>query len=367
MTATAGRAVVLAGGGTAGHVMPALAIADALVAAGRRVDDVRFVGAVGGMETELVPARGYHIDVLPVRGLMRGRTLGNVAVLMGHTRAVWRARRLVRRSDTAAVVSIGGYGAIPAIVAAALRRVPVVAVSYDAQPGLATRVAARFATATAVAMATPSLPRAEVTGAPIRSELLAIDRSRDRGEARRRIGVPEDRFLIVVVGGSLGSARLNTATQQFVAMHAERSDLAVRHVVGARNMRDVPSLGSSAIIHQVIGFESDMATALAACDVVVARAGASTVAELAALAIPAVLVPWPGAAADHQRANARWLVEVGGAVMVEDADWDGSRMASVMDELRDPEVRAAMARRAASVGERHGAENIAALIERVAR
>lgn len=374
------RSVVLAGGGTAGHVMPALAIAEALVAAGRPPDLIAFIGSQRGMESTLVPSAGYRFDALPLRNFSRQRSLtalvANLRAAGAQLAAMARSWKLVRRRSTAAVVSVGGYASVPTVLAAWMKRIPILAVSYDAHAGLASRLAGRLAVANAVAFAPPALPRARVTGAPVRPSLLAVDRLGGRSAARTALGIEPGRFFVVVVGGSLGSGTLNSATEEFVAANAERTDLAVRQVVGERNLasappsrRGVDEAGRpNGIVHQVVGFETQMDVALAAADVVIARAGASTVAELAALAVPSVLIAWPDAAADHQRANARWLAGAGAAIAIEDAEWDGARMSRVVDGLRlSPTDLDAMASAARTLDARHGAERIAELIEEHAR
>jgi UDP-N-acetylglucosamine--N-acetylmuramyl-(pentapeptide) pyrophosphoryl-undecaprenol N-acetylglucosamine transferase len=362
------RYVVLAGGGTAGHVIPALAIADALVDGGRSHHDVRFVGARRGMEATLVPAARYPIVLLALRSFPRRISPRLALAAVDQIVAVARCWRLVSRRRAAAVVSVGGYVSVPCVIVATLRRVPIVAVSYDANPGLATRVTARVAVASAVAVEGSVLPRAQLTGAPVRAAILAMDRHRDRTRARAQLGLGNDRFVVLVVGGSLGSGSLNTATEQFVALNSDRTDLAVYQVVGDRNVVPAGATHESGMIWHAVGFEPHMELALCACDVVVSRCGASTVAELAALGVPAILVPWPGAAGDHQRVNGRWLADVGGAVLVDDDQWDGSRMTvEVMALMREPTRLAAMSEAAQRVGRRDGAQRIARLVEEVSR
>jgi UDP-N-acetylglucosamine--N-acetylmuramyl-(pentapeptide) pyrophosphoryl-undecaprenol N-acetylglucosamine transferase len=245
----------------------------------------------------------------------------------------------------------------------------VVAVSYDAKPGQASRVAARAATASAVAFPGSPLPRARVTGAPVRSAIVNVDRGRDRDEARRALGLPLDRFVLFVVGGSLGSGPLNAVTAAFVSSHNERADLAVRQVVGVRNAgaaesgRDDPT----GIVHQVVAYDEHIELSYAAADLVLARAGASTVAELAVTGTPSILVPWPAAAEDHQSANAQVLGRVGGAIVMAEAAFDATRLASEIDRFQaDPPALTAMGAAARAVGRPEGATAIATLVEEVA-
>lgn len=364
---------VLAGGGTAGHVHPALAIADALVEKGHQRATIQFVGSHRGMESTLVPAHGYPITVLDVRGLVRGLAprdlLANAGAAVRLMAATVRCVRVLGTMGPKVVVSVGGYASLPAVLAAIVRRIPVVTVSYDAVPGRATKLAARFAAASAVAFPGSLLPRRVVTGAPLRSAVVAVDRERDVEAARRRLGLPLERFVLLVVGGSLGSGRLNDVTRRFVAASGARSDLAVRHVTGTRDEAPdpAPSGGADRIVYQPVRYEDDMPSAYAAADAVLARAGATTVAELAALGLPSILVPWPLAAEDHQTANARVLADVGGAILVPDRELDADRLRHELARLADPLMRFAIGLAAASVGHRDGAARVAAVVEEHAR
>ncbi len=365
----AGPLFVIAGGGTAGHVLPGLAVAQALVDAGNDRERIHFVGARRGMEATMVPEAGFSVSLFDTRGIRRSLSPSNVPAFLNLGEGVRRAMRLFKRIQPSVVVSVGGYASVPAVVAAKFTRVPVLVVSYDAIPGRASRMAARLATASAVAFESSPLPRKVVTGAPLRAEILSVDPSRDRGRARAVLGLPADRFTVLVVGGSLGSGALNAVVRAFVETHQDRADLAVRHVVGSRNddgtwkPLDLPR----GLVYQPLAFETRMDLAYAASDLVVSRAGATAVAELAALGLPSILVPWPLAADDHQTANARALADTGGAVLVPEPQFDADRLAAEIDRLRrDPAARHTMARNARSVGRRGAAAAIARLAEELA-
>lgn len=363
---------VVTGGGTAGHVFPAMAVADSLVANGRERAVIHYVGTERGVETTLVPATGYPCTFLDVVGLQRSFTWRNAAFVPKLVSAALQARRLLRRLDPRVVVTVGGYGAMPAVFAARSLRIPIVVVSYDRRPGRANALAARFATACAVAFPGSTLPRAELTGAPVRRTVLEVDRDHGRDAARRALGLPVDRFVVTVTGGSLGSAAINEAVACYVAAHSDDAGLAVRHVAGERFISDVAAPGDAAagdtaagVVYQVLSFDQQLALSYAASDVFVGRGGASTVAEVAAAGVPAVLVPWSGAAEDHQMANVRWLADQGAALLlVED---DLARLGDVIEDLRaDGSRRRELEQRARLAGEVHRSAALPALIERVA-
>jgi UDP-N-acetylglucosamine--N-acetylmuramyl-(pentapeptide) pyrophosphoryl-undecaprenol N-acetylglucosamine transferase len=362
----------VAGGGTAGHVLPALAVAEALVDRGHPLADLHYVGAQRGIETRLVPPTGLPHTFFDVVGLQRRLDRTNLGFGPKLRRATRDAAVLLRDRRPRVVVSVGGYASLPAVLAARRLGVPIVVVSYDRRPGRASQLAARFAAASAVAFPGSRLPRARLTGAPLRRAVLDVDPARDRAAARDALGLPDDRFVVLVAGGSLGSAVLNEAVRGLVDQAQDRADLAVRHVVGERFLERegasaIGGTGRGGILYAVVGYEERMPQAYAAADLVIARAGASTVAELAAIGVPSILVPWPGAAADHQTDNARSLAEVGAAVLLPEAELTAARLAEEIDRLEaDPAALAAMAAAARAAGEIHHSGRLALLIEEVA-
>lgn len=357
---------VVTGGGTSGHVLPALAVADALVAAGHDPATIRYLGARRGVETRLLPDTPYPHEFLDVVGMQRRLTRANLGFIPKMVRSTRAATALLREWRPRVVVSVGGYASMPAVFAARRLGVPVVVVSYDRTPGRASRLSARSAAACAVAFENSPLPRAEVTGAPVRQAILDVDRTSDarRRAARHRLGIDPDRFMVAVMGGSLGSGVLNDAIATYVAEHRDDEHLAVRQITGERFAEGVARV-DGAVIHQVVGYETDMAAVYEACDVIIGRGGASTVHEVAVTGTPAILVPWAASADDHQTDNVRWLSEVDGAIMLRESDLD--RLADTLDALRaDPLRRDALAAAALRRGEVHRCGALAGLIERVA-
>ncbi len=329
---------LIAGGGTVGHTLPGIAIGRALVDRGHPASSIHFVGSERAREGRLVTDAGFTLTALPGRGIQRKLTLDNVGAVLGLVRAFGKALGLIHRRRPSVVVALGGYASVACALAAVLYRIPVVVAEQNAVPGAANRVVARFARAAAVSFPGTDLPRAVVTGNPVRPAILAVDRSRDRAEARRSLDLPEARVVVLAFGGSLGARRVNRAVTGLVERWADRTDVAVRHVVGERDWDDRTArseerMGSDGILYQPVRYEDDMPAALAAADLVVARAGATTVAELAVLGLPSILVPLPIATADHQTANARGLVELGAARLVPDAELDVERLVAELGPL----------------------------------
>jgi len=258
---------------------------------------------------------------------------------------------------------------VAAIVAAVALGVPVVVAEQNAVPGAANRMVGRFAKAAAVPFPGSKLPRAVVTGNPVRPEILAVDRGpAGRAGARNTLGLPPDRRVVAIFGGSLGALRLNNAVLGALGTWADRDDLALRHVVGERDWSlvtgRVPELPAGGLVYQPVRYDDRRELSLAAADLVVSRAGGNTVAELAAVGMPSVLVPLPGAPGDHQTANARYLADAGAAVLVADDLFSAARLLSEVDGLfAGPSRLAAMAAAASATARRDAAEAVAALVE----
>jgi UDP-N-acetylglucosamine--N-acetylmuramyl-(pentapeptide) pyrophosphoryl-undecaprenol N-acetylglucosamine transferase len=367
---------VIAGGGTAGHVSPGLAIARALVDAGHPPESIHYVGSERGIEARLVPAAGFPLTLLPGRGIQRRLTKDNLAAGWGLVRAFVHAFSLLGRLRPRVVVALGGYASVPAAFAAVLRRIPIVVAEQNAVPGLANRITGRFAKACAVSFPGTPLPRAVMTGNPVRDEVRSLDRAARRSSARSAYGVAGSQVLVAAFGGSLGARRINEAVLGLAEGWRHRTDVAIRHVIGERDWERfadrVAALRTTAVAgglrYEAVRYEDDMPSLYAAADLAVCRSGASSVAELAVVGVPSVLVPLPGAPGDHQTANARALVEAGAAALVPDADLDAERLGSVLDPLvRDPERRARMGLAAGTIARHDAARAVAELVEAHAR
>lgn len=354
---------VVAGGGTAGHVLPGIAIARALADRGCTV---HYVGAERGLERRLVSQAGIPLTLLPGRGIQRKLTFANVRAVAGILRAIWEAVGLIRRLRPRVVVGVGGFASVPATLAAVALRIPVVVAEQNTHPGLANRLAARFAKASAVAFPGTPLPRAVVTGNPVRPEVLAVDRAAHGADAKAALGVPAGRSLVLVAGGSLGALSINRAVVGLAARWRDRGDVAIRHVIGERDWDQVsaaaPDLPGGGLVYQPVRYEDDMPRALAAADVGVFRSGSSMCFEIAAVRLPSVLVPSPHVTGDHQAGNARLLADAGGAVVVPDDELSPERLDTELAALlADGARRDAMAAAVGSFARPDAAQRVADL------
>jgi undecaprenyldiphospho-muramoylpentapeptide beta-N-acetylglucosaminyltransferase len=365
--------VLLTGGGTAGHVVPALAVARGLVESGLSAEELHFVGARRGIEARLVTEAGFTITLLPARGIKRRLSVRNLTALLGMFVALLRATALEARRRPGVVVTFGGYAGLPAALAAALLRIPLVVVNLDSVPGASNRLAGRFARVCALAFPGAALPHSELTGAPLREEVLSASRTEEgRQAARLVLGVDEGRSVLVVVGGSLGAERLNVAAFGLAEQLATRQDLVLFHVAGARNYERVAQtrerlgLGASGLDYRVVPFVAELPALFSLAALVVSRAGAMTVAEIAAIGVPSILVPLPHAPADHQRLNTTELENAGGAIVVADEEATPERLVALVEKLlANPEGLEEMGRAAASVGRRDATTRVVQVLSEI--
>lgn len=349
---------LLAGGGTAGHVNPLLAVADALTA--RDPDaTVLVLGTREGLEARLVPQRGYELLFVDKVPFPRRPDAVALRFPARFARAVRQVRSHIRERSVDVVVGFGGYAAAPAYVAARRARIPVVVHEANAKPGLANVLGARGAAASGVAFDGTPLRGAEVVGMPLRPEIVNLDRAALREEAAAAFGVDAGRPVLLVFGGSLGAVRLNRAFadswQDVVAAGWQ-----ILHAAGERN--DIADPGDPS--YRIVPYIDRMDLAFALADAVVSRSGAATVSEISALGIPAVYVPY-AVGNGEQALNAASAVAAGAAVLIPDAELTGDRIRStVVPLLSDKASLERMRAAAARVGTRSGSENVVRLIDR---
>jgi UDP-N-acetylglucosamine--N-acetylmuramyl-(pentapeptide) pyrophosphoryl-undecaprenol N-acetylglucosamine transferase len=353
-----GRRWAVAGGGTGGHVTPALALAERIAARG---DEVLVFGSARGLESRLVPEAGFRLVVLPARQMMGRGAAARLAALPALAGACLSAWRILARERCEIVVSVGGYASVPAVLAAAARRLPVALVEPNAVPGRANRYAARLARrifvgfeATAPRFA-GQRERVRVFGIPLRRALLAAFAD---GGARRR---PEPPFRLLVFGGSQGARQINEAMLE-AAPALKTLSLDIFHQTGEADRERVEAAYAAAgLSAQVVAFEPNMPARYRWADLALCRSGALTVAELALAGLPALLVPYPYAADDHQRANAEALAEAGAARVLDGVPLPGERLAAALGEtLADADALQRMGAAAAALARPDAAERITA-------
>jgi UDP-N-acetylglucosamine--N-acetylmuramyl-(pentapeptide) pyrophosphoryl-undecaprenol N-acetylglucosamine transferase len=355
MEGTAVRAI-LAGGGTGGHVIPALAIAQELRA--RHAAEIKFIGTARGLETKLVPAAGFELALIEVGALKSVSFATRLSTLCKLPGAVLRSRRILRQFRPDVVIGVGGYASGPAVLAAELAGVPTLLFEPNRVPGFANRVVARWASAAAVQFeeTRQRFRNAQVTGTPVRKEFFDIP--------PRPAGAPP---TLLVFGGSQGAAALNRVMMESAAA-LQQAGVSVIHQTGERDYNQVQAAcqqsGSSA---EVIPFIDRMPEAFARADLLLCRSGASTVAEVAAAGKPAIFVPFPRAADDHQRRNAEALVEAGAAVLIPEAELTSAHLTSTVSELLTDKKRLGqMAAAARGLSHPNAAQDIAAMAARLA-
>lgn len=360
--------VLVAAGGTAGHLAPALAVADELRDAGH---DVAFAASSGRRDADMIGLHGYEADLFAIGGLPRRPGLAQVRAITRATLAVFACLRIVRRRRPDVLLAGGGFVSAPVALAARLLRIPVVATEADAHLGLANRISGRLARRLCSAYPLPQLRlRQEVVGRPVARRFfeLAGQGREGHGAARDALGLPREGRVLAVVGGSGGATRLNEATWAAWGgdpdPRAGSEPLWVVHVSGRRDHPGLAARGIASERYRLLEYCDSMPELLVAADLVVSRPGGSLF-ELAATASAAVLVPSPHVTGDHQTRNARWFTERGGGVLVTDAELDADRLRLLAEELLAPEAderRARLASGMAALARPWAAARIATIV-----
>lgn len=337
--------VVLAGGGTAGHTSPLIATAERIV----RSDESGSVVAVGtpkGLETTVVPAAGLRLELIPPVPLPRTLTVDLLKVPWRLVDSVRQARRILKQESADVAVGFGGYVSLPVYLAARTMGVPVVIHEQNALPGLANKVAARFARLVAVSFPDTPLPHAQYLGLPLRSSIAELDVEARRAGARTGFGLDAERPTLLVSGGSQGAQSINTAT---LGARAEllAAGIQILHVLGPKNIAEtdvVVTDDATGARYVPLGYVDAMEDAYAAADLMVGRSGAGTVMETATVGLPVIFVPLPHGNGEQAR-NAAFLVEGGAALLIDNAAFDAVRMSREVQALfDDPDALPAMRR-----------------------
>ncbi|MER5637639.1 UDP-N-acetylglucosamine--N-acetylmuramyl-(pentapeptide) pyrophosphoryl-undecaprenol N-acetylglucosamine transferase [Kitasatospora sp. NPDC002227] len=363
--------VVIGAGGTGGHIYPGLALAEAL----RRADPsavISFVGTERGLETRLIPEAGHRlhtVEMIPFDSSLGLRRYLLPAALL---RSGARCREILREQGAQVAVGMGGYPSAPVIVGARMAGLPSVVHESNAVPGRANRFAARLTPHVALAFDRtrahlPSGAQAETVGMPMVGAVAGLDRAALRGEARARLGVGPYEHLVVFNGGSLGAARLTEAALGLAERWRHRPDVRLLIKTGPAALPEVRERLGHSPVARAVAYLDRMDLVYAAADLVVCRAGSATVAELASIGVPSVLVPYPHAPHDHQTHNARVLSDAGAGLLLPDGECTAPRLASLVEPLLADPRRLDLMSRAADPGTHaRAADLLAAKVLRVA-
>ncbi|HEX4260744.1 MAG TPA: undecaprenyldiphospho-muramoylpentapeptide beta-N-acetylglucosaminyltransferase [Acetobacteraceae bacterium] len=357
---------MVAGGGTAGHIEPALALADAVM---RLRPDARVValGTQRGLETSIVPKRGYPLELIPPVPMPRKPTPALFKLPMNVRNAIKVTRGVLERVGADVVVGFGGYVALPAYLAAR-NRIPIVVHEANARAGLANKVGARYAVKVAAAVPNSGLGNAEIIGIPLRRSITGLDRAALRAKARAHFGLDPNAPTLLVTGGSQGAQTINRAVSG-AARELADAGIGVLHAYGKKNtiavQNDQASRGAPPYV--AVPYLEQMDLALAAADMTVCRSGAMTVAEVSAVGLPAVFVPLP-IGNGEQSLNASAVVDAGGGILVPDSELDSAKVAElVIPILTDPRRLNAMSKAAMGSGSKTAADVLARMVLEAAK
>ncbi|MBN2056154.1 undecaprenyldiphospho-muramoylpentapeptide beta-N-acetylglucosaminyltransferase [bacterium] len=363
---------VISGGGTGGHITPGLAVAAALHR--RPGTELLWIGTAGRREADLVPRAGIPFQAIPGKSFKRGMSpralVWNLLAVLAVSLGMLKSLRLLRRFRPHAVIGTGGYVCFPIVMAAKLLGLPAIICEQNSLPGLTVRVLSRFVDAVAVSYSStrdllPAARRIAHTGNPVAAELSTLRQD----QARIDLELPADRLVVLVLGGSLGSVALNRVVSSAVATDRWRKDLARRwfivHGTGQSKYAAVQAATGDAPSYQAMPYIYENFKALAAADAVISRAGATTIAEITTRGLPALLVPWPGAAHDHQTHNARLLDHEGAARCVSEDAFTPDSLLDFLAEMTDSRQRARMAGKARAMSIPDAVERIISLIDEV--
>lgn len=357
--------VLISGGGTGGHIFPAISIANA-VKRRHPEAEILFVGANGRMEMERVPAAGYRIEGLPVAGFDRKHLWRNFGVIIKLVKSLWKARKLTLGFQPDIAVGVGGYASGPMLKAAQRRGIPTLLQEQNSYPGVTNKLLAPHAAAICVAYPAMNrfFPEAKIvmTGNPVRADLLTSKISKE--EAKAKLGFDPDRPLLLVVGGSLGARTINRSIAGGLD-EITRDGTQVMWQCGKFYIDEYAPMAEGREGVKIMTFISDMSTAYRAADVVVSRAGAGTISEIQLLGLPSILIPSPNVAEDHQTKNAMALSTRSAALMIPDAEAGEKLPREVVRLVNDPDLRSKLSANALAMALRDSDEKIVDEIDRI--
>ena len=359
---------VIAGGGTAGHLYPGLAVAEALLSEGKERTEIHFFTSDRDIDNKLLTAANFQFTPLKGNGLTRRNISSSIRAISLLIKSTIFAYRYVRKSKPKVILSLGGFAAVPGSVAGLLTGTPVVLHEQNSVPGSANKLISKWVKKSAVSYENTELSRSVYTGNPVRKEISDLNSS-DKSLHRSQLGIPTENKLVVITGGSLGSLKINKSTLNALPNLEEIPNLTIYHIIGSRDWKEIAHLTPPIEIdYRAVEYEEQMPIVLNSADLIVSRAGGSITAEITLLGLPSILIPLPGAPGDHQTKNAESLAVDGRAVIIPDENCTGSRIAEEIKSIvSNEECLKTMAKVGHPKSEKNAAEMIATLLIEVAK
>lgn len=359
---------VIAGGGTAGHLYPGLAVAEALVSLGKKRTEIHFFTSDRDIDNKLLTAANFPFTPLKGKGLERKSISSSTKAVILLLKSTAIAFRYIRKSKPKVILSLGGFAAVPGSIAGLLTRTPVVLHEQNSVPGSANKLISKWVKKSAVSYENTKLSRSVYTGNPVRKEVTDLNLS-DQPMHRSQLGIPAENKLVVVTGGSLGSLKINKSILNALPNLEEIPNLTIYHIIGTRDWKEMGQLNSEMKIdYRAVEYEEQMPIVLNSADLIVSRAGGSITAEINMLGLPSILIPLPGAPGDHQTKNAESLAVDGRAVIIPDENCTGGRIAEEIKSIvLNEELLMKMAKVRHPKSEKNAAEKIATLLIEVAK
>ncbi len=361
--------VIIAGGGTGGHLFPGVSLAS-YIRSKNPNSEILFIGTEKGLEAKVIPKLGYELKLISVRGFVGKSVSNKIKSLLGLLKSISECRKIIRAFSPNIVFGVGGYASLPMVFTASLNKIPTVILEQNTVPGLANKILGKFADAIAITYpeTIDYFPKEKVylTGTPIRSEIL----SGDKQKAFKIFGLEEGRLTLLIFGGSLGARKINKAmTEGLPYLIPLKDKIQIIHQTGEADYgwvsKEYQNLSFKATI---LPFIYDMAEAYEVADLIVCRAGASTVAEITAMGKASILVPYPYAAYNHQEINARRLLSRGACEMILDRDLNGEVISKKINKiLTDIHVKKEMEMASLAFGKINAAEKIVEIGESLIR
>ena len=360
--------VIIAGGGTGGHINPGIAIAKQIMQK-YPGSDIRFIGTARGLETKLVPREGFKLELIKVKGFRRKLSLDTLVSIKEMFQGFWEAGNIIRKFKPDVVIGTGGYVCGPVLFNASMMRIPTLIHEQNAFPGVTNKILSRFVDAVAISFKESeqyfkNAKKLILTGNPVRSELLQVNRV----SARQKIGIGKDKNLVVVMGGSLGAEKINDTVVEMIKTHYKSNDCNIMFGTGNSQYESVskrieqvklPSL-------EVVPYIYDAANVYAAADLIVCRGGAITCSELAVLGVPSIMIPSPNVTANHQEHNARALEKQGASVVILERELKPDLLYNqITGMLKNKERLNKMAKDAKKIGISNATEKICCIIDEI--